>query len=297
VAATRRDIEFKTDNGITLRGWLRLPAGAGPYPLVILAHGHGCLKDWPNIPDVADGLIADGIAAMAFDYRNWGDSDGAPRDEVDHPGQVADWRNAITFALTLEEIDSARIGVWGTSLGGRNVLIVGGLDHRIRCVLAQVPAIDWADIVMHHQNNAGQREELLAAIDEERLNRFLGKQPRYERKAQLPGTETAKWIATLTDEQVKKWSGQTSLMSYEPTVASNALPFVDQISPTPLCMVVVDKDVVAPLPAQLNAYNKALEPKRLVVLPGKHFDIYSSPLKERAAAVAREWFGEYLKGA
>ena len=71
-SVTSRDIEFTAD-GHALRGWLRLPVGTAPHSLVILGHGLGGLKEW-TIPDVADALVQDGSAAMAFDYRNWGDS-------------------------------------------------------------------------------------------------------------------------------------------------------------------------------------------------------------------------------
>src|SRR3546814_14861075 len=64
----------------TLRGVLQLPEGDGPHPIVIMAHGQGGLKEWPNIPSVSAVLCAAGIATLAFDYRNFGDSDGEPRD-------------------------------------------------------------------------------------------------------------------------------------------------------------------------------------------------------------------------
>jgi fermentation-respiration switch protein FrsA (DUF1100 family) len=292
-ATTERAVEFKSDDRILLRGWLRLPAGPGPHPLVIMAHGFGGLKEW-MIPDVADAFVQAGLAAMAFDYRNFGDSDGTPREEVDHPGQIADWQSAITFAATLEEIDPERIGAWGTSLGGRNVLIVGALERRLRCIVAQVPAIDWADAVLHHQNNVTQREELLRALDEDRHDRFLGREPRYVQNQTKPGTETATFFESLTDAERRNWKGRLTLRSYEPTLASNARPFVGMISPTPLRMILVEDDIITPTASQLEAYEAALQPKSLVLLPGRHYDVYASPLKERAIEAAREWLVEHL---
>lgn len=115
VSSTRRDVEF-ISSGVVVRGWLRAPDTDGPHPLVILAHGLGGLKEW-TIPDVASALVASGIAALAFDYRNWGDSEGQPREEVDHCGRIDDWQSAISYATTLPKIDRERIGLWGTSLG------------------------------------------------------------------------------------------------------------------------------------------------------------------------------------
>jgi hypothetical protein len=55
----------------------------------------------------------------------------ACRAEVDHAGQIDDWRDAITFATTLPEIDAERIGLWGTSLGRRGSGL-RRLPHRSR---------------------------------------------------------------------------------------------------------------------------------------------------------------------
>src|SRR3546814_12490611 len=103
-----------------------------------MAHGQGGLKEWPNIPSVSAVLCAAGIATLAFDYSNFGDSDGEPRDDVDFPGQIEDFQSALSFASTLKNIDSERIGIWGTSLGGRNVLLVAARDKRAKSVVSQV---------------------------------------------------------------------------------------------------------------------------------------------------------------
>ncbi|MHB1809773.1 MAG: alpha/beta hydrolase [Solirubrobacteraceae bacterium] len=288
-----RAIEFASEERIALRGWLRLPAGPGPHPLVIMAHGFGGLKEW-TIPEAAEAFVAAGLGALAFDYRNFGDSDGTPREEVDHPGQIADWQSAITFATTLPEIDPRRIGLWGTSLGGRNVLIVGGLERRVRCIVAQVPAIDWADTVLHHQHNATQRQDLLRRLEEDRRDRFLGAEPRYVENQTTPGTETATFFESLSVEQKRNWKARLTLRSYEPTVASSARPFMAMISPAPLRMILVEEDIITPTALQLEAYQAALQPKSLVLLPGRHYDVYASPLKERAIEAAREWLVEHL---
>lgn len=291
--ARSREVEFSSDERVLLRGWLRLPAGDEPHPLVILAHGFGGLKEW-TIPDVADAFVAAGFAALAFDYRNFGDSEGTPREEVDSPGQIADWQSAITFATTLPEIDPDRIGLWGTSLGGKNVLIVAAFDRRVRCVVAQVPAIDWRETVLLHQNDARHREQLLVALDADRRDRFLGKEPTYVSRQVEPGTETAAFFATLTEEERRNWKGRLTLRSYEPGVASNALPFMPLIAPTPLLMIVARHDVITPLPGQLDAYAAAREPKALHYLEARHYDVYSSPIKELAIGVARDWFERHL---
>ena len=42
--ADLRNVKFDA-GGVTLRGWTRMPGGAGSYPTIILAHGMGGLKE------------------------------------------------------------------------------------------------------------------------------------------------------------------------------------------------------------------------------------------------------------
>jgi uncharacterized protein len=55
---------------------------------------------------------------VAYDHRNFGDSDGEPRQELDPWVQVRDYRHAISFAQTLDGVDPDRVGVWGSSYAG-----------------------------------------------------------------------------------------------------------------------------------------------------------------------------------
>jgi dienelactone hydrolase len=82
-----------------------------------------------------------GFCALVYDNRNLGASDGEPRQEIDPQAQIADYRHAITFARSLDEVDGDRIGIWGSSYSGAHVLVVGAIDRRVKCVVAQVPLI------------------------------------------------------------------------------------------------------------------------------------------------------------
>ena len=52
-----------------------------------------------------------------------------------------DWRRAITFLEAHPEVDSSRIGLWGTSYAGGHVLVLGATDRGVRAVVSQVPTI------------------------------------------------------------------------------------------------------------------------------------------------------------
>ena len=75
--------------------------------------------------------MAEAYAALVFDNRCFGASDGEPRQEIDPSAQVRDYRHAITYASTQPEVDPARIGVWGSSYSGAHVLVVAAIDRRV----------------------------------------------------------------------------------------------------------------------------------------------------------------------
>lgn len=69
------------------------------------------------------------------------------------------------------------------------------------------------------------------------------------------------------------------------------------ISPTPLLMIVAEKDTLTPTDLAIAAYERALEPKKLVILKGsKHFDAYTEPGLSQSAPPAVEWFEQHLMG-
>src|SRR5205085_7636317 len=89
----------------------------------------------------ADRFAEHGLAPLVYDNRNFGASDGEPRQEIDPWQQMRDYRDAITWASGLPEVDAERIGIWGSSYSGGHVLVVGAIDRRVKCVVAQVPLI------------------------------------------------------------------------------------------------------------------------------------------------------------
>lgn len=137
----RKDIEFKAEDGITLRGWHYLPdGGSAKYPTIVMAHGFSAVKEM-YLDRFAEAFVEAGLASVVFDNRNFGASDGEPRQEIDPWAQIRDYRDAITHAAELPDTDADRIGIWGSSYSGAHVLVVGAIDRRVKCVVSQVPLI------------------------------------------------------------------------------------------------------------------------------------------------------------
>src|SRR5712664_3127855 len=143
----RRDVEI-TAEGVVLRGWFYLPErAAGPAPCIVMAHGFSAVKEM-YLDSFAEVFAAAGLAALVFDNRNFGASDGEPRYEIDPWAQVRDYRHAISYLQTVPGVDRDRIGVWGSSYSGGHVLVLGAIDKRIKAVVSQVPLISgWRNVL------------------------------------------------------------------------------------------------------------------------------------------------------
>ena len=136
----RRDIEFRTEDGVILRGWHYLPESAGATPTVVMAHGYSAVGD-VVLDRFAEAFAQAGIGAVVFDNRNLGAIGGTRGRKSTPRRQSRDYRDAITWASGLPEVDAERIGIWGSSYSGAHVLVVGAIDRRVKCIVAQVPLI------------------------------------------------------------------------------------------------------------------------------------------------------------
>jgi uncharacterized protein len=104
---TSQPVEFLSE-GVTVRGNLYLPEGEGPFPTVVMAGGWCYVKELRE-PQYAQAFVDRGYAALIFDYRKVGASDGARRQHLDPWEQVEDYRNAISWVETRPELDADRI--------------------------------------------------------------------------------------------------------------------------------------------------------------------------------------------
>jgi uncharacterized protein len=296
----RKDIEFKTENGVTLRGWHYVPDGRqGKAPTIVMAHGFSAVKEM-YLDRFAEAFAAAGLACVVFDNRNFGASDGEPRQEIDPWQQVRDYRDAITYAETLEETDPARIGVWGSSYSGGHVLVVGAIDRRVKCVVAQVPLASG-----HGNARRLIRADYLAGVQgmfaEDRRARMAGKTPAMipvvaqdpASPSALPTPDSWAWFTETGRTRAPSWKNEVTLRSVEMFTEYEPGSYVSFISPTPLLMVVALGDVLTVADLALAAYERALEPKRLVTLQGGHFDAYIKDF-EASSKPTVEWFTRHL---
>lgn len=151
--------------GTRMAADLYVPKGAkkdDKLPVIVCCNGWGGTKQ-NTTARVAVRFAQQGYAALAFDYRGWGESDSklvlkekmpkpdangevtvkaqAIREVVDPFDEALDIRHVIDYLMAEPGIDTGRIGLWGTSDGGGLVTWTAAHDRRIKCVVAQVPGM------------------------------------------------------------------------------------------------------------------------------------------------------------
>ena len=117
----KRYVEVQS-RGLTLRGYLELPDGMSaeaPVPLLVMFHGFtGTLSEKHFVLSrLSRRVVEAGVATLRLDFGGSGESDGefidvTPRTEVE------DGQAILAYGCCLPEVDPARVGLFGFSLGG-----------------------------------------------------------------------------------------------------------------------------------------------------------------------------------
>ena len=131
-------VEFPSE-GALLRGRFYWPERAAPYPVVIMTHGTTATITMA-LDHYAEVFCKAGLAVLLYDHRNFGMSDGEPRQQINPWIQARGYRDAVNYLLTRQDVRADRIAAWGDSYSGMIALAVGALEPRFAAVSAQCPA-------------------------------------------------------------------------------------------------------------------------------------------------------------
>ena len=173
VSYIRHDVTFLSD-GTPCAAWLYRPEDVANPPMVVLAHGFAAFRDL-RLDAYAARFAEAGYAALVFDYRHWGASAGQPRRVLDIGRQHADWRAAIAYARSLDNVDTTRVVGWGSSFGGGHVLHLAAHDHDLAAAIVQVPHISGPASGFAQSPKLVSR--LVVAALRDRVGAWLGREP------------------------------------------------------------------------------------------------------------------------
>jgi fermentation-respiration switch protein FrsA (DUF1100 family) len=294
---SKQNVRIPAGQGVELGAWLFVPEGAGTRPAITMAHGFAGVKE-QGLEPFAQAFAEAGFVVLVHDHRSFGASGGEPRNDVDPWTQIADWRHAISYLEARPEVDANRIGLWGTSYAGGHAIVLGATDRRLRCVVAQVPTISGYEAGLRRVS-PDALPALENAFSEDDRAQVRGEPPRRQAVVSADPAVAAAYRSTeaidfyLQPIPAGRWENTVTLRStraarmYEPGI------WISRVSPTPLLLVVAREDTVTVAALALAAYEQALEPKRLALIPGGHFVPYIEQFAA-AEAAATGWFREHL---
>ncbi len=295
-----REIEFTSD-GYQCRGLLVTPKGEkGPFPTVIMAGGW-CYVREIVMPDYAEAFVKAGFAALLFDYRCLGKSEGPVRQHINPWWQIEDYRNAVSFAETQPEVDPQRIAVWGISYSGGHVLIVGALDPRVKGIVSTIPVVDgWTNMNRSH----GERRfaDLLDFVLKDRRERFANPQLRgimpfscpepEEELSVWPYPEIREVFMDHKKQRAPLHEHWNTIESAELLLSYTVFPYVPRIVNTPVIMTVAEGDNITVWDLEIEAFRRIKSrQKRLFVIPKTtHMTLYRDMSKLEIVANAQKHF-------
>ena len=300
----RQNVAFQSGDH-TIRGWLYTPDDRpGPHPTVVMAGGWCYVKEIVQ-PAYAELYAANGMAALLFDYRNFGESDGPRRQHIDPNQQIEDYRNAITYAETLDVVDADRIGVWGLSYSGGHALIVGAIDPRVKTIESQIPVIAGYENMKFSNGAVNFRRLEHALVEARRLRARTGEEtyvPHFTEDVEnvisaWPYPEGYQIFKHFQDTTAPNYDFNSTIESVELLMNYDVRPFLPRIVNTPTLVVVAEKDDITPWEDAIAAYHAIPSAtKRLQVIErSDHLALYSNrSLLEQAAEIAKDWFVEHL---
>lgn len=292
---TRRDHTFLS-GGQRCAARLHTPDGAGGVlPCVVMAHGMDGAGS-ARLEPFAERFAAEGVAALVFDYRHFGDSEGEPRGLLDLGAQLDDWRAALNFARMLHGIDPHRVGLWGTAISAGHVVTVAAEDPDVAAVISQAPFLDGLSALHAAGLRTGTRLALADVRDQAR--RLVGRSPAPIPLVGPPGSLAAMtgaaaetgYDALFADggEPVNQGTarGLLRLAAYRPRIKAAEVG-------CPWLVCVCDKDSVVPPGPALKAAARAPRGEIRHYEAG-HFDVYVGPTHEIALADQADFLRRHL---
>lgn len=302
MTTTRQDISFAAFDGTVLRGWLYLPAPAsGPLAGVVMSHGYSATRHM-GLPPFALAIAEAGVAVLVYDHRCIGDSDGAPRQLIDPFLQMRDMLTALDWLAARPEVDPARLGLWGSSYSGGEVLIVGAMDPRVQAVVANVPyagrplelpplAPDqtttdgFADLAAHIRS-AGLPASFTPA-------RLVVPQAGTDAPAVMPQDEATAWFMAAGGTPGSAWHNQTITSAQPPAAPFDPALALAHLAAQTL-FIVADEDRVAPADNAILASQIMDTRAELLLIAGHHFTPYAGEALDVATKASADHFRRWL---
>jgi dienelactone hydrolase len=285
-----------TSRGLRCSGWLFLPDGISEPPVVVMAHGIAAQKDF-GLQLYAERFANKGMAAYVFDYRNFGSSEGEPRNWVSPLRHLQDWQAAITHVRGLKSINANKIALWGTSFSGGHVLVTAAKTSGISAVVAQVPFVDGISTTMMVKPRF-QIEGTIHGIRD--VLRMVTFRPPHtvpvvadpDRFALMNTPDAKEGFLSLLPKETA-WKNEVPARICMTITMYRPIMYARKIT-CPVLIIYAQKDsLIAAKVVEKTA--SRIRNVEVVSLPVSHFEVYTGELFEQLVEKQAQFLSRYLK--
>lgn len=267
----------------TVRGFFHAPDGfdfteGKSLPVIIM--GNGYATEWQFGTEAYIKAFTDaGFITANFDYRGFGISDDkadSPRQLVDIPGQLDDWRQVVALVKQQAFVDQKNIVFWGSSLGGGHALTMAAEEKSVKAVVAQVPHCDSREAfktVAFKNVLKGMSKAITDAIGGKlgfspRLIKVLGEPNEYA-VMNHPG-----WLQGYLKNVNPESLWENAIPARSLLLGGDYRPITSAANiACPALLVAGEKDAGVPLDS-VKTMAKAIPNATLFTFPDDHFDVY-----------------------
>jgi alpha-beta hydrolase superfamily lysophospholipase len=281
-----------------LAAWLYRPsAEATSSPCVVLLHGFTATRDDCHLDAFCEAFAAAGFAALAFDYRHFGASGGAPRQLLDLKHQYEDCDAALRFARDHDAIDGTRIAIWGTSFAGGHALDAAVRNPWVAAALCLVPLVDGAVPPPGLTPRRAARSTLAGLRDVARARR--GKEPYYVKalgpagsRAAIPNDGAWEAMSELVPAH-SRWRNEVAarilvkLSGHRPAKRAAAVA-------CPLLVQIAEQETLLRNDPAVKAAERAPRGELRRYAGADHFDVYVSPAFDTVISDQTAFLNEHL---
>lgn len=172
-AFSRRLFRYRSE-GLQMYGFINIPVGEGPFPVIIMLHGHVEPEQYKTLDystRYADALAEQGYVVLHPNLRGYAPSPVAENrlgigDTIDTLNLLALIKQFSGVEGILEKADAERIGLWGHSMGGGIVLRILIVDPDIDAALLYASINADENLNLSHFENDGRGIEKISAPEE-----------------------------------------------------------------------------------------------------------------------------------
>lgn len=299
-------VNFKSE-GLNVVGNLYYPVNykkGTAYSTIIV------VGSWTTVKEQMAGLYAEkfaneGFITLAFDFRNYGESEGEPRFWENPTMKVQDIKNAVSYLQTLPEVDNNKIGTFAVCAGSMYSLMAASEDTRIKAVVTAASWLQDSEAVkIFYGGEEGVNSKIEAA---RKAKSIFAKEGVVEYIETISTTNPSAamygpYDYYLNPERgaVKEWSNDKfAVMSWEDWLTLNPMPYAEKLKASTL--MIHSDGCVLPQYTK-NFYEKiATEDKQLEWIetelesPMQQFNFYDQDNEVNLAVKkGTDWFNKKL---